>query len=277
MPRKIHISFAVAFIISMIGTFAASAQQRRSRPTIKKPVPVLTASPTPTPEKANTDIRSEPPKKNERPSSIDKKANGSQTPYVQDLDFTYRYEFTRPEFVVDHVIIEHDTAGKGHIMFTKRDSDEMITEPIELSPKTLESLNAALDALDFVNSTEDYQYVRDYSHLGNVTITFKKNGKQRTAKYNWTENKDAKSLMDEYRRISNQFIWMFDIDLARQNQPLETPKLLDSFESMIKRNEIADPEQMVPFLAALGNDERVPLIGRNHAGKIIKQIEKQKK
>ena len=34
---------------------------------------------------------------------------------------------------------------------------------------------------------------------------------------------------------------------------------------------------MLPFLVAISNDERVPLIGRNRAGKIVKQIEKQKK
>ena len=34
---------------------------------------------------------------------------------------------------------------------------------------------------------------------------------------------------------------------------------------------------MLPFLQALSNDERVPLIGRNRAGKLVKQIEKQKK
>jgi hypothetical protein len=83
--------------------------------------------------------------------------------------------------------------------------------------------------------------------------------------------------MDEYRRVANQYVWMFDFNLARENQPLETPKLVESLDGLIKRNEIADPQQMLPFLTALSNDERVPLIGRNRAGKLVKQIEKQKK
>ena len=34
---------------------------------------------------------------------------------------------------------------------------------------------------------------------------------------------------------------------------------------------------MIPFLTTLSNDERVPLIARNHASKIVKKIEKKKK
>jgi hypothetical protein len=31
---------------------------------------------------------------------------------------------------------------------------------------------------------------------------------------------------------------------------------------------------MIPFLKELSDDERIPLISRNHAAKLIKQIEK---
>jgi len=112
--------------------------------------------------------------------------------------------------------------------------------------------------------------------MGNVAITLRNAGRERTAKYNWTSNKDAKFLMDEYRRLANQALWVFDFDLARKNQPLETPKLVESLDSLLKRAEISDPSQLLPFLTAVGNDERVPLIARNRAGKIVKQIEKQK-
>ena len=69
---------------------------------------------------------------------------------------------------------------------------------------------------------------------------------------------------------------MFDITLARENQPLEAPKLLDSLDSLIKRNEISDAEQMIPFLKELSNDERIPLIARNHAMRLVKKIGKIK-
>lgn len=66
------------------------------------------------------------------------------------------------------------------------------------------------------------------------------------------------------------------MNLSRVNQPLESPKLMDMIDSYIKRNEISDAAQLVPFLKELGDDERIPLIARNHAARLLKQIEKNK-
>ena len=258
MALKFGISVLV-FVFALGGVADAQAK-RNSRP-------AGTAEPLATPPPSQ-------PKKNERPAAKSNVETRAKTSAKEPL---YRYEFTQPDFIVGHVVVEHDDTGRGTIAFEKRSSKETITEPIELSPETLERLRAAFAALNFLESTEDYQFERDFSNMGNIAITLKNAGRERTAKYNWTANKDAKTLMDEYRRISNQFVWMFDFNLARENQPLETPRLVDSLDSMLKRNEIADPHQMLLFLQAVSNDERVPLIGRNHAGKIAKQIEKQKK
>lgn len=263
-------------ILFAVFVFAAGsitdAQTKRPRPTAKK-TPPPTVSPTPEPVKPEPIPETQ--KRNERPK------NGTQAvaaPIVSPAkDPFYRYEFTQPDFIISHIVIEHDDSGKGTIAFKRRSFDEMLSEPIEVSAPTLEKLKAAFATLNFIDSTEDYQYERDFSNMGNVAITLKNEGRERTAKYNWTSNKEAKFLMDEYRRIGNQFTWMFDFNLARENQPLETPKLVDNLDALLKRNEIADPRQMLPFLQAVSNDERVPLIGRNHAGKLVKQIEKQKK
>jgi hypothetical protein len=268
--------FVLLFVLVAFAGSTAEAQKRSSMPIPKKPA----ATATPTLEKVAAKPTPAPPKKNERPLTGTSKNSAKPTSGDGgDLlsDAPYRYEFSQPDFIIDRVIIEHNETGKGRISFSKKGYDELISDPIHVSESTLVKLKAAFDALNFVDSTEDYQFERDFAHMGNIAITLKKNGRERTAKYNWTSNKEAKFLMDEYRRIGNQFIWMFDINLARENQPLETPRLLDSFYSMVNRNEIADPTQMIPFLQALSTDERIPLIGRNHAGKIVKQIEKQKK
>lgn len=267
--RLRFVLFLLAFAVFTVSF--ATAQKRNSRPAPKKPA-VETSTPTPEPVADPTPVQ---PKKNERPASI-----GSITQSVQKKikEPAYRYEFTQPDFVVSRIVIEHDDEGKGTISFQKRSNDETFTDPVEISAAILERLKAAFTVLNFIDSTENYQFAeRDFSNMGNVAITLKNQGRERTAKYNWTSNKDAKTLMDEYRKIANQFIWMFDINIARENQPLETPKLVDAFDSLIRRNEIADPKQMLPFLLTLSNDERIPLISRNHAGKIAKQIEKQKK
>ena len=262
--------FGISIVVLLFAAGADAQAKRNTRqPAKEQPVkeqPVATPDPIPTP----TPDR---PKRNERPTA--------NRPTTADVEPTakgprYRYEFTQPDFVVSHIVLTHDDTGKGTISFKKNSLGDDLTERVTVSATSLEKLRAAFDALNFLDSTENYQFERDFSNMGNVAITYSKDGRERTAKYNWTSNANAKLLMDEYRRLANQFVWMFDFNLARENQPLETPKLVDSLDSLIRRNEISDPQQMLPFLTAISNDERVPLIGRNRAGKIVKQIEKQK-
>ena len=256
----------------LLSALAISVDAQAKRNTRQPPKSAPTAGPVPTPEATPTPDR---PKRNERPV-----ANRPLSTDPQPADSKgprYRYEFTQPDFVVSHIVIEHDDAGKGTIVFKRSSLGEELREPVTISATTLDKLRASFEALNFLDSTVDYQFERDFSNMGNVAITLRRDGRERTAKYNWTSNEHAKMLMDDYRRLANQLVWMFDFNLARSNQPLETPKLVDSLESLLKRNEISDPHQMLPFLVAVSNDERVPLIGRNRAGKIAKQIEKQKK
>lgn len=274
------VSLALLLFFTSLSVFA----QKRKRTAAPKKTSVSTQAKTETPEIAPT--VAPPPKKNERPGTRTEESqeNVNKRPH-RDLSESsmyvfvpaYHYEFTQPEFVISKIIIEHDEAGKGNIAFMKKGYDELISDPVQLSSKTLEKINAILNALNFLSTNESYQYEKDYSHLGTTIFRLTRNGKTRNTTFNWTQNKDAKLLMDEYRKISNQFIWMFDISLARENQPLESPKLMDSLDSMIRRNEISDPKQMAPFLQSLINDERMPLIARNHAGKLVKQVEKEKK
>jgi len=276
-PAFLKLAIAIAALLCPVLLAAQSKNQATStRPAVNiinasESVTTTAPTPTPTPEPAKKNGRSDT-KTNARPTTPDVQLE----PVKSLTNPAYHYEFSRPEFSVSRVVIEHDEDGSGTITFQKKESEELITDPLSVSAASLKRINDALAALNFLDSTEDYQYEKDYSHLGNIILRIKKGGKERTTKFNWTLNKDAKVLMDEYRRLSNQYVWKFDILLARENQPLDTPRLMDGLDSLYRRNELSDPKQMVPFLKELGNDERLPLIARNHATKLIVQIEKAK-
>ena len=78
----------------------------------------------------------------------------------------------------------------------------------------------------------------------------------------------------EYRHAADQAIFVFNIKLAREMQPLNAPQLMTELESMLTRNELSDAKQLVPLLTELKSDEHIPLIARNHAARILKKIEK---
>ena len=182
----------------------------------------------------------------------------------------YRYEFTRPDFLVPYVKIEHNSAGVGTIAFRKLNSDETITEPLTISAAALKRITDAFTALDFVNSTENYQFQNDYPHLGTKKIVVEQKGKRRETSFNFSEVPAAKVIADEYRRLSNQNVWIFDMDLARRMQPLDAPRQMDALAAFIRTSDISDLAQLEPFLKELSNDESIPLIARNHAARILK-------
>lgn len=262
---------SVLLLIAVLPAVFLAQTKRKAKPKTKAAATSATATPQPTPE-AVPEKPSTPPKRNERPS--DRAAGETKPPAFIPTHF---YTFERPGFPYSPVRIIHDEAGRGEISFQKDGSDVAVSDPIELSPVTLTRLKDSFTALNFLDSTDNYQYERDYPHLGNVTIVLKNGGRQRLARFNWTENKQARVLMDEYRRISNQYIWQFEMASARENQPLEAPKLMDQMDDYLRRQEISDPQQMLPILRQFSNDERIPLIARNHAAKLAEQIAKAKK
>ena len=270
------LKLAVLFALFML-FIPVSAQTKKNNRTNKtaKPAeqvePPKSVEPEPTPPPAG--------KKNSRPNADQSPVSGNSGDKKPGADKkpAFVYEFSQPQFVISHIRIEHDESGKGKISFMKKDFDEEYTDPIQLSETTLEKLKTSFAALNFLDSTEDYQFEKDFSHLGNMKITRRDGERERTSEFNWTTNENAKTIVGEYRKISNQYIWLFDISVARENQPLESPRIMKALDSYLKRNEISDPFQMIPFLKDLSDDERIPLIARNNATRLIKEIEKKKK
>jgi hypothetical protein len=278
--RLIFIGLILVLSVSAFAQTKKRTSSKTKKPVVAKPVAPVNETVDNTPVVV-------PPKKNERPEAESsnketepkKKNQGGRTPAnakPEKIIYPYVYDFSQPNFVISHIVIEHDATGKGTITFEKSaSSGDPIVDPIQLSESALERINKLFGTLNFLSSTEDYQSpTRDYGHLGNHTVTLRKDNLERTTKYNWSENKDARALADEYRKIGEQYIWYFDMNIARENLPLDAPNTIDRLDSLLRRDEISDPSQMLPYLKVLSNDERVPLLGRNHVLRIIKEIEK---
>ena len=186
----------------------------------------------------------------------------------------YTYEFSQPKFYVKHIVLEHDANGHGTITFERLNEDVSVTEPLQLSQAALTRINTAWQALQFLDSTADYQADKQFPHLGTMRIGMQRGEQKRVAEFNWTNNTDASTLASEYRKAADQAILIFDISVARQNQPLNAPKLMEAMESLLKRDALSDPQQLLPLLNELTTDERIPLIARNHATRLIKKIHK---
>ena len=125
---------------------SAQTRKRRAVP-VKRSTPVQAVI-----ADEQSEQKSEPAaKKNERPQNTgetqaeksNKRPSDAQKAAAPAFVPAYHYEFTQPDFVIPKIQIEHDDNGKGEISFTKKGESELITDPIQLSPKTLEKINAS--------------------------------------------------------------------------------------------------------------------------------------
>lgn len=198
----------------------------------------------------------------------------SAAPETKLEEVKYTYEFSQPKFYIKHIVLEHDQSGRGTITFERLNEDVAVVEPLALSAAALSKIIGLWSALQFLDSDTNYQSSQQFPHLGTMKIGMQQGTRKRVAEFNWTHNENASALINEYRKASDQAILVFDLSVARENQPLNTPKLMEAFESMLNRSMLSDPVQLLPLLREISTDEHVPLIARNHALRLIKKIQK---
>ncbi|MEK7834020.1 MAG: hypothetical protein AAB401_23230, partial [Acidobacteriota bacterium] len=187
----------------------------------------------------------------------------------------YRYRFENEKFTTTLQEIEFDGSGRGKFRFKKKDSEEIVNE-LALSPALMTQIQSLFDQLNFLSSQEDYQHKKDFSHLGTMTIYQSRNGKQRTVKFNYTDNSVMSQLRDVFQNIVNQETRFFEIEVVRETDPISTPTQMRMLDDDLRSKRIADPYRFVPLLKDIKLDEAVPLIARNHADRILKAISKGK-
>jgi hypothetical protein len=260
MRRKTN-SIGQLVIAALLIVSAAICAAAQSRSAGKSNTRDSTASAQPT------------PKQNARPSDPGQTTSDRAAAAPVSDSTIYTYEFSQPNFLINHIIIEHDSAGRGRITFERKNGEPYV-DPLNLSEAAAGRVRSLWEALRFLDSDKSYQTERQYPHLGTMRLGMKQGTRNRTAEFNWTADRDAFALVNEYKRAANQAIFIFDITLARENQPLEAPKLMNLVADYVRRGELSDPQQLVPLLRELSTDERIPLMARNQAGRVLKKIEK---
>ena len=210
------------------------------------------------------------------PNAPSGRAHQQDTERPLSNDAGFKYTFENPRFYIPWIQLDLSPEGVGTVTFKRGESDDTLDRSVKLQPSTLARIGELLARTSFLTSDEDYQSKRDFAHLGWMTISVNQGGKQRTVRFNYTERPDIAELAEIFRAITNQAIALFDIDLAIQHQPLDLPRLIESLENELRLERYAEPEQLIPTLRGIAQDDTLPLIARNHATRLIASIQKGK-
>ncbi len=187
----------------------------------------------------------------------------------------YQYQFENDRFTTPYLEILLDSQGQGRFRFRRKDGDE-ITNEITVSQSVISEIQSLFDQIRFLDSNEEYQYKKDFSHLGKMTIKHSREGKQRSVTFNYTTNQPLNRIVDVFRNIATQETRVFEMEAIRESDPLSTPAQLRFLEAELRSKQIAEPARLAPLLERMRTDESLPLIARNHAERLLKMIEKNK-
>jgi hypothetical protein len=188
--------------------------------------------------------------------------------------FGYRFENTR--FHISLIEIDLALDGTGELRFKRGEYDEIIDLKLRLLPATLARIRKLYGDTGFLTSKEEYQAKKDFSNLGWITLSAREGDLKREARFNHTENQQIKELYEIFRAIATQQMHLFDLDIAEQYQPLDLPTQLRVLERDLELERVAEPEQMLAALRNINSNDALPLIARNHAKRIVDNIEKKK-
>jgi hypothetical protein len=198
----------------------------------------------------------------------------SETPRASAAGFSYKFENTR--FYVPLMEIDLTLDGVGELRFKRGTTDEIIDLKLKLLPETISRIRSLYDGVNFLDSAEEYQAKKDFSHLGWMSIRASDGRRERKVRFNNNANKQMKELADLFRSIATQQIHVFDLETAQQYQPLDVPRQLDAIEADLRLGNIAELDQIAVALREVATGDTLPLIARNQANRIIADIQKGK-
>jgi hypothetical protein len=187
---------------------------------------------------------------------------------------SYRYLFENERFTIPLQEVTIDGHGRGSYRYKRKEMDE-ITLDFTLSPRVLAEIRSLFRQSGFIDSNENYQHKKDFSHLGTITLTLREAERTRTARFNFTDHPLMLQLVRIFRGLVIQESRIFEIETVRETDPISTPAQLRFLESELKSKSVADPERFRPILLDMRNDESVPLIARNHAERLLQMISKK--
>src|SRR5437868_9083221 len=112
------------------------------------------------------------------------------------------YKFENKRFYVPMMEIDLAADGTGQVRFQRGESDDVLDHKFKLLPATMARIRQLFEVTRFIDASDDYQADKDFSHLGWMTLALRQEGRERKARFNYTQNPDIRELADIFRGIA---------------------------------------------------------------------------
>jgi len=183
------------------------------------------------------------------------------------LGYTRVLKGSAPEYVA--IVVNEDGTGTY-------DGCEIASPPkpipFKLTPATTRRLFSLAAELDYFQSI-DLESHKKVANLGEKTLTYRRNGKESRATFNYTLRKEAQDLTDTFEGISAVEQHVQTLQFAIKYDPLALPNELQRVRVDLANKTLADPEMMVPTLEQIARNPRFLHLAKSRAQDILQQVQ----
>ncbi len=181
------------------------------------------------------------------------------------LFYTKYFKGSVPEFVA--ITVERD----GHLTYQEaKDDDNPIH--IQLDNATAQELFALAEKLDrFQRPLESGLKI---ANLGTKTFRFEDGAEHHEIQFNYSEDLTAQALQDRFERITETEQHFANLDRTAHFEKLGVNDVLLQMQASWEHNRLVAPEQFLPLLDRIANNESYLHISRERAAAIAEAIRK---
>ncbi|MCX6621264.1 MAG: hypothetical protein NTY38_09315 [Acidobacteria bacterium] len=112
--------------------------------------------------------------------------------------------------------------------------------------------------------------------MGTKTFRWENGAEKSEVKFNYTQDEDARILLDWFERISETELRFIDLERAIRFDKLGVNKSLIELQVVFERKRLMAPGQFGPMLKRIAKNESILHMARERAASLLDAFEKQK-
>ncbi|HUK17513.1 MAG TPA: hypothetical protein VLW65_13905 [Bryobacteraceae bacterium] len=167
------------------------------------------------------------------------------------------------------------TVDKSGAVEYREAVDDDLPLKFKLNPANTAELFGLAEKLDyFKNPLEAPVKV---AFMGTKTFRYENGGEKTEVKFNYSQDVTAQALLDWFERLAETAQNRINLERAAKYDHLGVMKALLVLETALDRNRLAAPEQFLPLLDRIANNEMYMHTARARAAEIAETIRNPKK
>lgn len=182
----------------------------------------------------------------------------------------FRKEFKQGQY--ERLSLWLNEKGQGKFEGRLREGDPIARE-FELPAETMRQLLRGFEAMQFLNSTRDYESHLKVADMGRKTLRLEQNGRAREVQFNYSTDKQINTLADFLGGVASTELRLDALESTIKYDKLGLPDQLHALQNELKNHWLAAPELLLPVLRKIANNPATFNIVQRKAHQLILQIE----